>query len=246
MRNIGIFGGSFNPVHNDHFALCEYLLRKLALDKIILVPNAAPPHKSRLVTSFEHRCNMLRLQGFTAPSYEISDLENDPLKPHYSIVMVQNFKEYYPHDRLFFIIGMDSLVTLDEWKDGFSLTDFTHLVVVGREGYTLNMGKAPVQNYLKNHALYEGDRDFIYYKEPYPALQKEPYDIRMTQDHFCLILKKNFSMVSATLIREELKNMWHKQAYRHLPLDETEFPALMRYVHPKVLQYIVDHSLYTN
>ena len=46
MQNIGIFGGSFNPVHNEHFALCEYLLKKLELNKIILVPNAAPPHKS--------------------------------------------------------------------------------------------------------------------------------------------------------------------------------------------------------
>ncbi len=246
MQNIGIFGGSFNPVHNDHFALCEYLLQRLDLNKIILVPNAAPPHKSRLVTSFEHRGNMLRLQGFSAPNYEISDLEADPEKPHYSIVMVKKFKERYPHDRLFFIIGMDSLVTLDEWKDGFSLTDYTHLVVVGRDGYTLNMGREPVQNYLLTHALYEGDGEYIYYKTTDPSSADKPYDIRMAKEHYCLILKKNFSMINATLIREELKNMWQQHAHLHLPLDKALFPALMHYLHPKVLQYIIDAKLYTS
>ena len=245
MQNIGIFGGSFNPVHNEHFALCEYLLKKLELNKIILVPNAAPPHKSPLVTSFEHRCNMLKLQGFTAPNYEISDLEDDPLKPHYSIVMVQNFKKCYPKDRLFFIIGLDSLVTLDEWKNGFSLTDFTHLAVVGREGYSLDMARPPVQNFLMTHALYESDRDHIYYRNSKPSVQDEGCDIRTTQEHYCLILRKSFSLISATLIREELKAMWQKKAYLHLPLPKDEFKGLRHHVHPMVLQYIIENHLYS-
>ena len=74
---IGILGGSFNPVHKDHYLLASYIKDVLSLDKFLIIPNATPPHKNTCHISFDDRVKMLSLASFDKDVFEISDVEKD-------------------------------------------------------------------------------------------------------------------------------------------------------------------------
>lgn len=113
---IAIFGGSFNPIHLGHLAVAEYALKNCGLKKIIFLPNANPPHKRNdNIIPAVHRFNMVSLAIKDNENFEISDYEMNQLKPSYTIDTIRYFKKSYDAD-VFFIIGADSLYTLDKWK----------------------------------------------------------------------------------------------------------------------------------
>ena len=95
-----------------------------------------PPHKNTCHISFEDRVKMLSLTSFDRNGFEISDIENDPSIPHYSYDTLEKLHNLYPHDALFFCMGMDSLAYLDKWHKGLELIKLSNLVVTGREGYS--------------------------------------------------------------------------------------------------------------
>lgn len=105
---IGIFGGSFNPIHNGHINLCKELLDNNYLDVIYLMPNATPPHKNNVQTSFMHRLNMIKLAIKNIENLKILDCEKDSTIKHYTYNTLENLKTIFKDDELFFIMGADS------------------------------------------------------------------------------------------------------------------------------------------
>jgi len=114
---IGILGGTFDPIHNGHLMLGEYAYRNFHLDQVWFMPNGNPPHKSgrseRAHT--KKRVEMVKrailgTEYFVLQSYEI---ENEAV--HYSYATMQYFNRTYPEDEFYFIIGADSLFSMDEW-----------------------------------------------------------------------------------------------------------------------------------
>lgn len=131
---IGLFGGSFNPVHNGHIHLAKSVQVDLNLDKIILIPSKKSPHKSNdEYVSNEHRFNMCKLAIEGIPNFEVSDFEFLRDTISYTIYTVRYFKEVYPKDDLYLLVGSDMFLTFETWKDFKEIMQKVTLVVVSRE-----------------------------------------------------------------------------------------------------------------
>lgn len=129
---IGLFGGSFNPVHKGHEFIAKYSIDKLDLDFFIFIPCYRSVDKSSdIYCSAKHRLNMLKLILFDRCS--ISEYELDRKTAIESIETIRHFRELYKHDELFFIIGEDNWLTIDTWQDYEQIGELVNLVVFRRE-----------------------------------------------------------------------------------------------------------------
>ncbi len=135
MARIGLFGGSFNPIHNGHINLAETVKRKAKLDKIILIPSGTAPHKSSLeYAAAEDRLEMCRLAVEDIPEIEVSDFEIKRTGKSYSIFTVEHFKKLYPDDELFLLLGSDMLLSFEEWFEFKKILKNVTLIVASRTG----------------------------------------------------------------------------------------------------------------
>ncbi len=140
---IGIFGGTFNPLHIGHLILAEEAREKLGLEKIIFVPANLPPHKdNRDIAAGSHRLKMLKLSIKGNKYFGVSDIEIRRQGRSYTIDTIREFKQKYPADELYFIIGSDLLKYLDEWKDLAEINKMVKFIAATRPGYPLE--KIPV------------------------------------------------------------------------------------------------------
>lgn len=134
MRNIGIFGGTFDPIHCVHVEIAMAAKKFLNLDKIILVPTGNPPHKDKAkVTSFADRFNMVRLAIEDLDGFYVSDIENkSKLKKSYTSDTLDAFASLHQSDQLFFIVGSDSLFDMENWKNPSNIFSKAQIAVFYR------------------------------------------------------------------------------------------------------------------
>lgn len=138
-NRIGIFGGTFNPVHMGHLVMAQDALELFELSKVIFVPCACPPHKtSNDVASAEHRLAMLQAALEGDLRFEVSDIEIRRGGVSYSIDTAREIKKHHLGCELFFIIGADSLPELRLWKEISQLLDLCRFVTIARPGVDLN------------------------------------------------------------------------------------------------------------
>lgn len=132
MSRIGLFGGTFDPIHLGHIALAERVLEDFSLDKIIFIPSGNPPHKTENnITDKMHRFNMVKLASCN-DSFSVSDYEIKKEGPNYSYITISHFKEQYPNDEIFFIVGGDSFRDFPIWKNFKTLISLCTFIVVPR------------------------------------------------------------------------------------------------------------------
>ena len=133
--NIGIFGGTFNPIHNAHLRIAEESREQFGLTEVIFIPAADPPHKPRRrQVSFPHRLAMVKLAIQGNPCFSASGIEGERSGKSYSIETLRTFRERYPRDRLFFIMGSDSFAEIGTWYEYQAIFAAASLIVVGRPG----------------------------------------------------------------------------------------------------------------
>jgi nicotinate-nucleotide adenylyltransferase len=135
----GILGGTFDPIHLGHCRLAEETGEDLQLEKVFLIPAAAPPHKERQpITSFQHRLEMTRIAVQGSSVLEALDLEGRRQGLSYSIETLRELHEgFKPDPEIFFILGMDAFLEIDTWKEYTKLFDYAHFVVIDRPGFGL-------------------------------------------------------------------------------------------------------------
>ena len=134
MKKYGIFGGSFNPIHYGHLMICEYIKEEMGLDKVIFIPTGNPPHKE-LELSAEDRYEMVRLAISPNPDFEISDIETTRVKKSYTVDTIRELKKIYKEEKLYLLIGLDSLFQLKTWMKIGDLSQEIEFVVALRPGY---------------------------------------------------------------------------------------------------------------
>ena len=134
MKKYGIFGGSFDPIHYGHLMICEYIKEEMGLDKVIFIPTGNPPHKD-LGVSAEDRYEMVKLAISPNPDFEISDIETTRVNLSYTVDTIRELKEIYKEEKLYFLIGLDSLFQLKTWKKIDDLSQEIEFVVALRPGY---------------------------------------------------------------------------------------------------------------
>jgi nicotinate-nucleotide adenylyltransferase len=132
---LGLFGGTFNPIHFGHLRAAEEVSEALSLNHLWFIPAAQPPHKPDL-TPFEVRLEMTRLAVGDHPVMAVSDLEGRRPGKSYSIETLRLVRqEVGPAWELFFILGLDAMLEIRTWKDYAQLFDLCHFVVLDRPGY---------------------------------------------------------------------------------------------------------------
>ena len=139
---LGLFGGSFDPIHMGHMLLAETCRESCQLDQLWFVVTALPPHKQGVQrTSVLHRLEMARIATAGNPFFAVSEIEADPGDgPHYSYQTLERVSTERPADELFFLIGADSLGDLPTWRFPERIAALATIVVVNRPGHD------PLQN----------------------------------------------------------------------------------------------------
>lgn len=134
---IAIFGGTFDPIHAAHLTVAREALQQFALDRVLFVPAANPPHKPGTgTTPYEHRYRMVQLACAQDPLFEASRLEEGEARS-YSIYTILKVKQGLgPDDRLFFLIGSDAFAEIGTWFRSADVVAAVEFLVVTRPGHT--------------------------------------------------------------------------------------------------------------
>jgi nicotinate-nucleotide adenylyltransferase len=147
--NIGLFGGTFDPIHRGHLALARAALERYKLNRIYLVPSGVPPHKQQQPLSpFFHRYAMVALATaddwkllpslLEAPEESVSASKKDRAKPNYTIDTVRRVKESFKSsDTLFVLAGIDAFADIAKWHQAEALFREVEFIVASRPGYSL-------------------------------------------------------------------------------------------------------------
>lgn len=134
---IAVFGGSFDPVHNEHIQLVKAAIVSLRLDKLFVMPAHTPPHKSgKTLTSNSDRLEMCRLAFSGIDKVEISDYEIEKGGTSYTYLTCRHFRELYPQEELFWLVGTDMLRDFPTWKNPESILQDVTLAVCARNEKT--------------------------------------------------------------------------------------------------------------
>lgn len=155
---VGLFGGTFDPIHFGHLRAAEEIREILGLEKIYFVPASVPPHKTTPgMASPHHRLKMLELAVNDNNFFSISDVEIKRGGKSYTIDTLQYFSETYPLFELYFISGSDLFSEIDSWKDYKKIFSASNFAVVERPGFSFELpGTLPLEikddfRYYKNH-----------------------------------------------------------------------------------------------
>lgn len=130
--DIGILGGTFDPIHLGHIKMAEAAYNGLALDKVLFMPTSNPPHKTG-ITDSEHRINMIRLAIKDYKHFEMSDIEIMRKGIIYTADTLEYLTKTYPDNRYIFIMGADSLFDITKWFRPDKVMEYATLAVCARD-----------------------------------------------------------------------------------------------------------------
>ncbi len=153
MDNIGILGGTFDPVHLGHTLPAKVVAEYLSLDKILLIPASIPPHKATPNISAKQRVEMVQLACDAEPILHCDNRELNRDGHSYTVDTLQELSQAYPNSRFYFIIGLDSLLTFTTWYKYQEILSLCHLVVNTRPNYQLNTLDEITQTLLDKHEV---------------------------------------------------------------------------------------------
>lgn len=141
-ERIGIFGGTFNPIHRGHVKAALEVLKIFLLDRILLIPSYIPPHKGVPdIASPSNRLHMVELAVAPYPQIIPSSIEIEAKGKSYSILTLAKLKKQFPDSLVFFILGVDAFLEIDTWREYEKVLEQCHFIVISRPGYDLEEAK---------------------------------------------------------------------------------------------------------
>lgn len=185
MKTLALFGGTFDPVHNGHLRMALELKQSLPLDEMRLLPSHRPPHRDQPGCSSADRAAMVALAIDACPALALDCRELERDAPSYMVdTLAEVRREVGDQVALILAMGMDSLVNLDTWHRWQALTDYAHLLVVARPGYT-PPAQGPIAGLLAR-------------------CQREVDDLRRCSHGYIAITTQTLLPISATAIRDQI------------------------------------------
>lgn len=136
MKNIGLFGGTFDPIHMGHLIIAQAVQETLSLDTIVFIPSARPPHKDAdIMFSPEIRYTMIEHAVMGNETFTVSDSEMKRSGPSFTIDTIRELKATAGNNSDFlFIVGKDNLYEIDKWKDPKGIVDECRIIAADRPG----------------------------------------------------------------------------------------------------------------
>lgn len=219
---IGLFGGTFNPIHRGHLWAALEVKKDFNLDQISLIPVALPPHKTPVaVANADDRLEMIHLAIADLPGIIVSDVELNRPGPSFTIDTVRHFKKTFADDsQIYLIMGLDAFLEIDTWKSYAELLEQIAFIVMARPNADCpdaDQGWKILENYLKS-TLSE-DYEFLTERDCFTSEGKQPI----------YIVDIDALDISSTKIRQYIKT---KKTIENL-------------VPPKVAEFIQLKGLYT-
>jgi nicotinate-nucleotide adenylyltransferase len=196
-RHIALFGGTFDPIHSGHIAVARAAERRFHLDCVYFIPSSRPPHKSGTeLCAYEHRFAMVALACSEHPRFvpSLAEASINGTSPQvfYSVDTVRRFRQEFnrPDDRIYFIVGADSFLHLQTWKDYVELLQSCDFVVANRPGFQMRRLRQVIPRALLA-----------------PVAAKETRDSRVIhlRETAVYVLETVASHVSATDVRQRIE-----------------------------------------
>ncbi len=213
---IGLFGGTFNPVHLGHLKVAQEVKQRFDLDLIQIIPSAIPPHKKKEgMADAADRLEMARFAFKEEDDFIISDVELRRKGPSYTIDTVRHFKSFVPANTvLYLIMGVDAFLEIDTWmsfKDLFKSLSFIIISRPGRDS-TANVTKHEVENVINMHVCnkyeFSKSRQCYHHKTYFPIyfLNINPIDISSTVIRECVKNHISIDQMVPLVVKNYIKN----------------------------------------
>ncbi|MFZ5907703.1 MAG: nicotinate-nucleotide adenylyltransferase [Nitrospirota bacterium] len=132
---IGIFGGTFNPVHYGHLRAAEEVREQLGMDTVLFIPSKNPPLKTRNVAPAKHRYEMLKRALRGSRQFTLSDIEFVRKGKSYTVRTLKSLQSLHPNAEFCFILGIDAFLDIPNWWQPEKLVALTDFVIISRPGY---------------------------------------------------------------------------------------------------------------
>ncbi len=188
-KKIGLFGGTFNPIHYGHLRTAAEIAETFALDKIIFIPSYTPPLKKTDIAPPSDRFEMVKLAIHDNPIFEVSDIEYHQNQcPSYTLHTVEQFKKLYQNSKIYFTIGIDAFLDIHLWYQPDILLKEVEFIVIIRPPYLHNDIKR--SKYIKNQT----------------NLNTKTNEIPLINGHYINLVNVTQLNISSTDIRKKLKN----------------------------------------
>ncbi|RJQ48930.1 MAG: nicotinate-nucleotide adenylyltransferase [Nitrospiraceae bacterium] len=215
---LGIFGGTFNPVHYGHLRAAEEVCGKLSLDKVLFIPAGKTPFEKPETVSAVHRFNMVKTAIKGNTRFQISDIEVKARGKSFTVDTMKKLGKLYPGSELFFILGIDAFLDLPHWKQPDTLLNLSHCVVTSRPGYTFtDLMPSPYLRHVSRAVLRKMDAG---------SMDLFCFDISESQK--CFLCRVTSLNISASYIRNLIIS---GENIKYLLPDSVE-------------SYIISHKLY--
>ncbi len=206
---IGILGGTFDPIHLGHTQSAQGVAKELGLTNVLLIPAYISPHKisSDLVphATAHQRAAMVELACRQSTLFFCDTRELQRAGPSYTVETLKELKQQYPNQPLYFIVGMDSLMSFTRWHQYQEILNLCHLVVNTRPNYSIDELNSETQALLKQYQT------------------TDITQLSHLESGTIFLAKAQFFDVSSTQIRHELANQ--QNAHRHL------LPVISDFIH---------------
>lgn len=195
MAKIGILGGSFNPLHNLHIELGLSALNDYSLDKVLIMPSGRPPHKILAEgASDEDRVQMIKLAISEIEGFELDLFEMNSTEQTYTYKTLSIYKDKYPEDELFFIMGEDSLDNFENWRNPDIICQKAAILVGPR---AKSDDKSSLDDKLRAYSKRMNGRFFM--------LSSPKMDISSTMVREYIKLKKDFESLVPNCVSTYIK-----------------------------------------
>jgi nicotinate-nucleotide adenylyltransferase len=140
MLRLGLYGGSFDPVHHGHLILARQALEDLSLDRVVFIPAVESPFKpNQSGASAADRLAMVQLAVQGEPAFMVDPIEIEREAPSYTIDTARSYRARYPHDTLFFLVGEDHLEALPKWNEFEELIHLVQFAILSRSDLPLKV-----------------------------------------------------------------------------------------------------------
>lgn len=157
MRRIGIFGGSFDPVHFGHLRPALEILEALALDEIRFVPSGQPPHRALPVAAAAWRLDMVKAAIANEPRFVLDEREIRRAALSFSVDTLTELRQEFPQDGLMLIVGMDAFLGFPGWHEWLRIFELAHVVVAQRPGWAQQISGALAEELRSRQAARPDD-----------------------------------------------------------------------------------------
>jgi nicotinate-nucleotide adenylyltransferase len=136
MSPVGIFGGTFDPIHFGHLRTAFELLHALRLAEVRLLPAGSPPHRGAPLCDGQHRLDMVRAAVADQPGLVVDDREIRREGPSYTVLTLRELRDEEPGRPICLLLGMDAFLGLPQWHEWRSVFELAHVVVAHRPGWS--------------------------------------------------------------------------------------------------------------